>query len=434
MSFYSLPYNMVALARQCLHGKSSSVHRTYTGLFNLSGSNLGTKSERLMHLTYLVLISFLLVSCSTDNLRGTGDLGLIIERASGSLQLVEHSQNTSLAQIQGLGDLSHASIVYSRDARYAYVFGRDGGLSKIDLLTQSIVKRVIQSGNSIGGAISQDGKLVAVSNYDPGGVKIFDAHTLDLIVDIPAIYDGNRQSKTVGLVDAPGQRFIFSLYDAGEIWIVDMKQPQQPVIQKFTDIGHLPYDALITSDGRYYIAGLFGEDGLALLDLWHPEDGVRRIMNDYGRGQQKLPVYKMPHLEGWTQAGDKTLLPAVGQHEVLVMDHQWQQLKRIPVHGQPIFVMSRPDHRQMWVNFAHPRNDTIQIIDTERLEVIKTLTPGKAVLHMEFTPRGDQIWISIRDEDRIDIVDTETFRTIDSLQASKPSGIFFTNRAHITGL
>ncbi len=376
-----------------------------------------------------------LTGCQTAQLRGTGDMGLIIERATGSLQVVEHSTNQSIANIKGLGDLSHASIVYSRDARYGFVFGRDGGLTKVDLLTHKIIKRIIQSGNSIGGAISQNGKLLAVSNYKPGGVKIFDTETLELILDLPATYGTQQKlSKTVGLVDAPGQRFVVSLYDAGEIWLLDLKQPQKPEIQKFKNVGALPYDALITPDGRYYIAGLFGEDGLAMLDLWHPEKGVKRIMDHYGRGKQKLPVYKMPHLEGWTQAGDKTLLPAVGQHEVLVMDSQWKQIKSIPVHGQPIFVMSRPDHRQMWVNFAHPRNDTIQVIDTETLEVIKTLNPGKAVLHMEFTPRGDQVWLSVRDDDRVDIVDTETFETISSLKVEKPSGIFFSNRAHITGL
>lgn len=382
----------------------------------------------------LIISGFLLTACNTVNLRGTGDMGLVVERATGSVRIVEHSHNTSLAQVDGLGDLSHASIVYSRDARYGFVFGRDGGLTKVDLLTQKIVKRIMQSGNSIGGAISQDGKLIAVSNYKPGGVKIFNADTLDLIADIPAIYDGNKQSKTVGLVDAPGQLFVFSLYDAGEIWVVDMKQLDTPIIHKFNNIGSLPYDALITPDGRYYIAGLFGEDGLAMLDLWHLKQGVKRIMQHYGRGKQKLPVYKMPHLEGWTQAGNKTLLPAVGQHEVLVMNDQWQQIKSIKVHGQPIFVMSRPDHRQMWVNFAHPRNDTIQVIDTESLEVIKTLKPGKAVLHMEFTPRGDQVWLSVRDEDRVDIFDTASFERISSLEVIKPSGIFFSHRAHMPGL
>ena len=386
--------------------------------------------KKIFTLFTIIFIS----SCSTHHLRGTGDLGLIIERAIGQVQLVEHTNNTSLATIKGLGDLSHASIVYSRDARFGYVFGRDGGLTKIDILKQKIVKRVIQSGNSIGGAISQDGSLIAVSNYKPGGVKIFNAQTLELVANIPAIYGEGLQSKTVGLIDAPGQLFVFGLYDAEEIWIVDMKNIEQPVITKFEDIGSLPYDGLVTPDGRYYIAGLFGEDGLAMLDLWHLEKGVTRVMDHYGKGKKKLPVYKMPHLEGWAKAGDKMLLPAVGQHEVLVMDKNWQQVKSIPVHGQPIFVMSRPDHRQMWVNFAHPRNDTIQVIDTETLKIIKTLKPGKAVLHMEFTPRGEHVWMSVRDDDRVDVVDTETFEVINSLTVDKPSGIFFTNRAHKIGL
>jgi len=383
----------------------------------------------------LPLISILfLTACTSHNLRGTGDLGLIIERAIGQVQLVEHTGNTSLATIKGLGDLSHASIVYSRDARFGYVFGRDGGLTKIDVLEQKIVKRVIQSGNSIGGAISQDGKLIAVSNYKPGGVKIFNSDSLELVVNIPAIYADGKQSKTVGLIDAPGQLFVFGLYDANEIWVVDMKDITKPVVTKFKDIGSLPYDGLVTPDGRYYIAGLFGEDGLAMLDLWHLEKGVTRIMNHYGKGKEKLPVYKMPHLEGWAMAGDKMLLPAVGQHEVLVMDNNWKQVKSIAVHGQPIFVMSRPDHRQMWVNFAHPRNDTIQVIDTETLKIIKTLKPGKAVLHMEFSPRGEHVWMSVRDDNRVDVIDTETFEVVNSLTADKPSGIFFTNRAHKIGL
>ena len=55
--------------------------------------------------------------------RGTGDLGVVVERASGQLLVVEHSTDSRLAEIDGLGDLSHASVVFSRDERYAYVFG-----------------------------------------------------------------------------------------------------------------------------------------------------------------------------------------------------------------------------------------------------------------------------------------------------------------------
>lgn len=370
-----------------------------------------------------------------EGLRGTGDMGIIIERAQGTLQIIETTTRSRLATVEGVGDLSHASAVYSRDGRYAYIFGRDGGLTKIDILAGKIVKRVIQAGNSIGGAISQDGSLVAVSNYEPGGVRVFDSETLELVADIPAIGEDGTLSKTVGLVDAPDQKFVFSLYDAGEIWVADFSDRKAPQITKFTDIGLQPYDGLITSDGRYYLAGLFGEDGLAMLDLWNLGTGVRRILDGYGRGEEALPVYKMPHLEGWAKAGDFLFLPAVGRHEVLVVDSRtWAEVGRIKVHGQPVFAVARPDGRQVWVNFAHPLNDTVQVIDVQSLQLIHEMKPGKAVLHMEFTPRGENVWISVRDADEVHVYDTRSFKRIGMLKAGKPSGIFFTARANRIGL
>ena len=384
----------------------------------------------------LVLSPVIYHSAHADCLtRGTGDLGIVVERASGSVQVIDSTAKTSLFRIEGLGDLSHASAVFSRDARYAYIFGRDGGLSKIDLLCGKLDKRVVQAGNSIGGAISQDGTLVAVSNYTPGGVNIFDAKTLDKVADLPAVDAAGKSSKVVGLVDAPGQLFVYTLYDAGEIRIADLADPRNPRVQVFSKIGLQPYDALITPDGRYYIAGLFGEDGLAMLDLWQPKPVVQRILDRYGRGREKLPVYKMPHLEGWAMAGQYLFLPAVGQHEVLVVDSlSWKEVGRIEVHGQPVFVESEPGGRKVWVNFAHPRNDTVQVIDTQSLEIVSTIKPGKGVLHMEFSPRGENVWISVRDSDEVRVYGTTDFEPVARLAAEKPSGIFFTSRAHRTGL
>ncbi|MDD5403636.1 MAG: cytochrome D1 domain-containing protein [Sulfuricella sp.] len=385
--------------------------------------------------SFLALTMLALAGCANVPLRGTGDLGVVIERATGSVEVVETSGRSVLGHIAGLGDLSHASVNYSRDGRYAFVFGRDGGLTKVDLLGMRIVKRVMQSGNSIGGAISQDGKLVAVANYTPGGVKVFDSATLDLVADIPAIDAAGQPSKVVGLVDAPGNRFVWSLFNGGEIWVGDLKNPAHPALQKFTHIGKEPYDAMITADGRYYLAGLFGEDGLALLDLWHPEAGVKRVLNHYGKGEQKLPVFKMPHMEGWAATGNELLVPAVGRHEVLVIDQNtWQEVAHIPVHGQPVFVVARPDDRQVWVNFAFPDNDTVQVIDVPSRKIVKTLKPGKGVLHLEFTPRGESVWISARDENRLTVYDSETYAVQAVLPADNPSGIFFTHRANRTGL
>ncbi len=386
-------------------------------------------------LASLFAVLFLLQGCANAPLRSTGDLGVVIERATGSVQVIETTHRSSLGRISGLGDLSHASVNFSRDERYAYVFGRDGGLTQIDLLQQKIVKRVVQAGNSIGGAISQDGKLIAVANYEPGGVKIFDSASLELVADIPAVGENGKASKVIGLVDAPGNQFVFSLFEAGEIWLVDARNAAQPAVTKFRNVGKEPYDAMITADGRFYLAGLFGEDGLVMLDLWHPQAGVSRVMNGYGRGQEKLPVYKMPHLEGWAATGNELLVPAVGRHEVLVIGlNDWKESGRIAVHGQPVFVVARPDNRQVWVNFAFPNNDTVQVIDVPSRTIVKTLTPGKGVLHMEFTPRGEQVWVSLRDENRVEIYDTFSFAKVGEVKADSPSGIFLTPRAHRTGL
>lgn len=360
--------------------------------------------------------------------QSTGDLGLVVERASGSLLVVDQSERARIGRITGLGDLSHASLVYSPDERFAYVFGRDGGLTKVDILEQSIVKRVMQAGNSIGGAISDDGLYVAVSNYEPGGVRVFDAETLDLVADIPT------GSKTIGLVDVPGTRFVFSLWDTGETWIADLSDAT-PQITRIAGMGANPYDALVTPDGRTYIAGLFGDDRLTALDLWQDPPTPQPILQGYAADREGLPVYKMPHLEGWALAGGEFVLPAVGQHEVLWVDaRSLRETGRTATHGQPVFAIARPDGRHVWVNFAHPDNDTIQVIDTMTKQVVHEFKPGPGVLHMEFTPRGHEVWLSVRDAGKVMVYDTETFEKLREIDAESPSGIFFTARAHRTGL
>ncbi|MCB1481434.1 MAG: protein nirF [Rhodobiaceae bacterium] len=385
---------------------------------------------------FFMLIASVSVAGAAE-LRGTGDLGLVIERATGSVLIVDTTHHEQIARVEGLGDLSHASAVFSRDERYAYVFGRDGGLTKIDMLEHVVVKRIMQAGNSIGGAISDDGTLVAVSNYEPGGVRVFDSETLELIADIPAAWgkDGKNLSKTIGLVDVPGRSFVFSLWDAGETWIADFSGGNDPVVTKIADVGINPYDGLVTANGRHYIAGLFGEDGLTHIDLWADSLEPRKILAGYRKSDPALPVYKMPHLEGWAEADGVFFLPAIGRNEVLIVeDRSFEEVGRVEVKGQPVFAIARPDGRQVWVNFAPPNNETVQVIDVPSRKIIATLTPGPAVLHMEFAPRGNEVWMSVRDANEIQVWNTRTLEKVTTLAAQKPSGIFFTARAHKTGL
>ena len=382
--------------------------------------------KRLLAATALALLPF--AAQAQEPCCATGDLGLVIERATGSVLLVDRSEHAALGAIKGLGDLSHASMTYSPDERFAYVFGRDGGLSKVDLLKREVVARTIQAGNSIGGAISDDGQLVAVSNYTPGGVKVFDAETLALIADIPA------PGKTIGLADLPGRRFIWTVWDSGEAYLGDFSGPE-PIITNLGQVGKNPFDAVVTDDGHTYLIGLFGEKGVTAIDLWEDVPTPRKFLKDYGKVEDDMPVYKMPHLQGWAFTEGQFVLPAVGRHELLWVDRDTlEETARTPVHGQPVFIIAQPASPYVWVNFATPLNGVVQVIDSRTHEVVKTLEPGKAILHMEFAPRGAEAWVSSRDDNKIVIYDTRTFEVKAEIDAQSPSGIFFTARAHQPGL
>lgn len=377
----------------------------------------------------LCLLAFLATPLwAGDDLTATGDLGLVIERATGSLVLVDRSDRAAVGRIEGLGDLSHASLTYSPDERFAYVFGRDGGLTKVDILTREIVARTVQAGNSIGGAISDDGKLVAVSNYEPGGVKVFDADTLALVADIAAA------GKTIGLVDVPGRRFAWAVWDTGEVFLGDFSAAE-PKVTMIGNAGKNPFDAVLTDDAHTYLVGLFGEKGVTAFDLWDAKPTPQKFLTDYGKEGEDMPVYKMPHLQSWAFTEGQYALPAVGRHEILWVNRDSQAtVATTPVHGQPVFIIAQPASPYVWVNFATPLNDTVQVVDSRNHEVVATLTPGKAILHMEFAPRGAEVWMSARDDNKVVIYDTHSREKLGEIAAEAPSGIFFTARAHQTGL
>lgn len=376
----------------------------------------------------LALLALIAIPAAAADLTATGDLGLVVERATGSLLVIDRSDHAAIGRIEGLGDLSHASLTYSPDERFAYVFGRDGGLTKVDMLDRKVVARTLQAGNSIGGAISDDGKLIAVSNYEPGGVKVFDAVTLALVADIPA------GGKTIGLVDVPGRRFAWTVWDTGEVFLGDFAGTE-PEITSLGIAGKNPFDAVLTDDAHTYLVGLFGEKGVTAYDLWDKSAPPRKFLTDYGRTGEDMPVYKMPHLQGWAFTEGQYALPAVGRHELLWVDRATlQTTATTPMHGQPVFVIAQPASPFVWVNFATPLNDTVQVVDSRSHEVVATLSPGKAILHMEFAPRGAEVWISARDDNRIVVYDTRSREKIADIEAEAPSGIFFTARAHRTGL
>ncbi len=382
-------------------------------------------------------------------LYGTAALMVIVERESGSVVVVDGVRHEVLGRVGGLGNLRHASAVFSRDARYVYLIGRDGTLSKVDLLLMRLDRQVKVGENSIGIAVSRDDRYIMVCNYQPGGVVILRSDTLDLVKEISAesvLDDGTKVvSRTVGPLDTSDNLMIFALMEAGEVWVVDMERDDFPVIRKFRNVGDTPYDQLITPDGRYYMVGFLGSDWMGLLDTWELDE-VRRIdVSEKRRGlkkyekYKKVPVYHIPHLESWAISGDLALVPAFGEKRVIVYNmRDWSVVKSIPIAGTGLFVVARPGGKDVWVdNVAAPgsrEERLMQIIDVRTLEVKKTIDAGKGAINPQFTPKGDALYVSVMGEDKVKVYDPDTFELLKEIPARRPSGIFCSDRSSKFGL
>jgi len=374
---------------------------------------------------------------------GTASLMVIVEREAGSVIIIESSRHKFLGRVSGLGNLIHATVKFSKDARFAYVIGRDAFVSKIDLLKLKVVKKVKAGEDSVGGVMTQDSRYIALSNYVPGEVRVLDADTLETVKVIAVekeLPGGKMASRVVGLVDAPGNLLIFSLMDGDGLWVVDAGEIGFPVIKKFWDVGAMPYDALITPDGRYYLVGLLNSGWVGLLDTWDMSEVKKvttvKIREIAGAEEgETVPLWKIPHLKGWAIAGDLAVLPAIKRKVALVYStRDWSLVREVPLAGTALYTVAGPDGRYVWVDLVGENGDVIQVIDLKTLDVIKTITPGRGATHPQFTPKGDAVYISLMDEDKVVVYNPVTFEKIKEFSAKRPSGIFSTERAHKFGM
>ena len=378
-----------------------------------------------------------------------GSRVFVVERNSETLAVYDLDLRRVVHRVSGLGNLQHATMTFSRDLRYGFVSGRSGQLTRIDLATLERAGEVQTSKNSIDIAISQDGRYVATAEYVPGGVTILDAKTLEVVRRIQATPQetgglsrgyqlDDPNIRVTGIVDAPGNRFVCTLIETGEIWVIDASRPDFPVERRVPVGPGEPYDAMITPDGRTYVVGLRDTDEVVTLDLRDPQRGTRRVSlrepgRSYGWGG---PPVKLPHLASWAVARNRVFVPLVGEKRLAVLDRDtWQFVRSIPLRGNPVYAVRSPSEREVWVSFSGEDDDAfVQIIDVDTLEITRTLRIGGRIYHMDFTPRGSHVLVTANRDDKLVLVNALTGAIEDEEPIRSPSGVFGVWRAFVMGL
>lgn len=381
---------------------------------------------------------------------GIGSRVYVVERDSNQLAVYDFLTRELLpGRVGGLGDMHHATMTFSPNLRYGFVASRNGVLNRVDLTTMQPAGALQTSENSIDLAISQDGRYIAVAEYIPGGVSIIDQERFEVVERIPANYEGVRgptDSRVTGMVDTLGNRFVCSLIEGKEVWIIDASgqhaedEPASFPIERRIALAPesgMPYDAMITPDGRYYVVAHLGEPNVSVIDLAQDEPSARLIslLDPAQKYDVDTPV-KLPHMASWAVAGERIFVPLVGESRLAVLDrHSFAFSDSVPLRGHPVYAVRSPSEREIWVSFSGEDDDAyVQVVDTESLAVVDTIEIGARIYHMDFTPRGAYVLVSANKANKLVLVNAGTHQIEDEQTLNSPSGIFGVWRAFRPGL
>ena len=334
----------------------------------------------------------------------------------------------------------HGGPKYSPDGRYVYFASRDGWVSKFDIYNLKYIAEIRAGINTRNLAVSGDGRFVMVGNYLPHTLVVLDASDLSPLKVIAVQDDAGKSSRVSAVYDAgPRKSFIAALKDIPEVWEIPWSEDHEPIYQGY--VHDYKMGEAIAEPGPFPVRRIKLDDYLDDFFFDPPYNHLIGAARNGKNGQvvnllvgRKIADVELPGLPhlgsgiSWDYQGTPVLAtPNLKEGVVSIIDMQsWKTIKRIDTAGPGFFMRSHENTNYAWVDaMMSPRKDQIQIIDKQKLEVVKTLNPapGKTAAHTEFTRDGKYALVSVWEMDGALVVyDATTFREIKRLPMKKPSG------------
>lgn len=334
----------------------------------------------------------------------------VVERESESLAVIHSGLKKS--NILGVHNMNHG-VAKFKD-KDGYIISRDGYVVKFDPEEEKILSEYKTSKSAIGFVIGEH--YVAVANYDDKSVDI-------LSRDLKPIQKIVTGSKNVG-IKIYKNYLVFSQMDNDTIAVYKDKNegkstPDFQLFKEFKDVGELPFDAMIKDEK--YIAGFFKSEHFGVVDLQKMQYKKIPVFLD----EERKMVLKVPHFGFWSIGGDKVFVPAVGDNKVLVYDNDFKFIKNIQTKGLPVFTSLSPDKKYLAVTYSGKDFPTIEIVDTNTLEIIETFNFDGKVLHVRWSEASHYLYVSVNDANMVAVINTkEWFVNREIFNVNKPSGLF----------
>ncbi len=316
--------------------------------------------------------------------------------------------------------------------RWAYVKTDTSEIYKVDLYSMQVVREVKTGLNGPALGVSRDGKYLMAGSFVPHNAVLLNADTLE-----PLKYfklegtdpDGKFVTSDSGMITGTPYADIFAiaLENAGQVWVVDLKQPDYPVTA-ITGVGRHLHDAFLSHGGKNLMVASYDDSIVAAIDL-----DQRKLI-------KQLPAGCVPHVGGGSVVkvdgrtlGFGTNFGDCDKQVVSVWDlDKMEVVKQIPVLGGTESPAAHPNAPYVAVDIISKdrRARTIQLIDKQTLEVERTLDVGGHAYFPEYNASGKLLFVSAGyNGDEVVAFDAKSLERVASFTMESPAGIFSRARA-----
>ncbi len=368
-----------------------------------------------------------------DDLMGVAARGRYGRGDGSKAVFINSATNTKVGEV-ATKTAAHIIEFNPVNPRWAYVKTDTAEIYKVDLYSMTVVREIKTGLNGPALGISRDGRYLMAGSFVPHNAILLDADTLE-----PLKYfklegndpEGNFVSSDSGMITGTPYADVFAiaLENAGQVWVVDLNQPDFPVTQ-IHNVGHHLHDAFLSHGGRNLMIASYDDSIVAAIDLQE-----RKII-------KKLPAGCVPHVGGGsvvkvdgrtlgfgTNFGDC----GAGKEVVSVWDlDKMEVVRQVPVMGGTESPAAHYNAPYVAVDIISKdrRARAIQLIDKKTLEVARTLDVGGHAYFPEYNASGKLLYVSAGyTGDEVVAFDSNTLERVASFPMESPAGIFSRARA-----
>lgn len=358
----------------------------------------------------------------------------VVLRDAGKIAIIDGDTKETLNIIDS-GFATHI-LRTSATGRYMYAIGRDGKATMMDMwATPPNIVAEVRTGidaRSIDTSKFKgfEDKYAVVGDYWPPHYVIMEGDTLKPLkvvgtrgytYDTNEYRDETRVAAIVASHHAP--EWVLTLKETGVVLLVDYSQMDEGTITE-TKINaeRFLHDGGWDSTKRYFMAAANARDTISVIDTVdrklvaniitgtkpHPGRGANWVDPEFGR------VWATVHLgEG--------LVSIISTDPE--KDYAWTVVREWELGGNSLFIKTHPNSTNVYCDntINQEKSNVLTIFDINKPdEAPREITFEKKVVHMEFNKGGDEVWISLWDNDgEVVILDDKTLE-----EKARVTGLF----------